>query len=145
MISLRSIPFRQMARRPYTTEPARPPRIGVRSTFFGFFLGLTTAGAIGYSYLLNDINHANLVLVQDVRELSKTVAKIKNYMTVMETVEKDIKALKETSAEKTVVERVRRELLNSIDEVVTGHLEVKTKLWEVEQDILKAKEGIVPK
>ncbi|KAJ3107649.1 hypothetical protein HDU97_003643 [Phlyctochytrium planicorne] len=125
-----------------TPPPPSPRGPGfIRGSVFGFLLGLTLSGGAAYVYLLDDYQNSSQSLLASVEDLQKSTNKLQSHTRKIETVEKDLKALKGKTSTKDELEKLRNELLKVIDDVHLSHLELKTSVWDLTQDVkdLKSK------
>ncbi|TPX72185.1 hypothetical protein SpCBS45565_g00424 [Spizellomyces sp. 'palustris'] len=124
-----------------TPAPEVPKRSGggfFRGGIIGFLLGITLAGATSYVYLLDEYQQSSNALLSNVEDLAKSTAKLRDHTQKITTLEKDLNAFTQKAATKGDLQALRNELLKLIDEVNVSHLELKTHVWEIEQDV-KAK------
>jgi hypothetical protein len=69
-------PSRQFTRH-YATEVPRRPIGGFRGGLFGFILGVTLTGAVGYYYLLDEYHAASSLLLNSVEELQASTNRVR--------------------------------------------------------------------
>ncbi|KAL9547454.1 hypothetical protein MBANPS3_006156 [Mucor bainieri] len=86
--------------RMYSSESAAPRVSATKGGVIGFLLGVTAAGSAGYYYLLGEYNNASAALLLSVQELQASTDKVKDYAKRIETVDRDVAKLKETTATK---------------------------------------------
>ncbi|KAJ3056687.1 hypothetical protein HK097_005088 [Rhizophlyctis rosea] len=110
-----------------------------RGGIIGFLLGITLAGGTAYVYLLDDYQQSSQSLLASVEDLQKSTNKLKDHTRKIEVLEKDQKSLVAKAATKEDLEQLRSELLKVIDDVNLSHLELKTQVWEVAQDVKGSK------
>ncbi|KAJ3325705.1 hypothetical protein HDV06_003506 [Boothiomyces sp. JEL0866] len=109
-------------------------RVGAfRGGVVGFLLGISSAGAAAYVYLLDEYQQSSLSLLSGVEDLQKTTTKLRDYTKKIDKVEETIKGFPATYATKKDLEDLRNELLKAIDNVVVDGLETKTLVWELSQ------------
>ncbi|KAI8817149.1 uncharacterized protein EV422DRAFT_542579 [Fimicolochytrium jonesii] len=121
--------------------PAVPPRRSggfFRGGVIGFLTGLTLAGSTAYVFLLDEYEQASNALLSGVDNLQKTTAKLREHTAKIEVLEREFRGFVGRAATQKDLERVRAELLKVIDDVNVSHLELKTHVWEVEQDVKQA-------
>ncbi|KAJ3291475.1 hypothetical protein HK104_006090 [Borealophlyctis nickersoniae] len=111
-----------------------------RGGIVGFLLGISLAGATAYVYLLDEYQQSSHSLLSSVEDLQRSTNKLKEHTKSIEKVEKEVKSLEGKAATKEEVEALRRELLKAIDDVNVSHLELKTQVWEIGQDVNAAKQ-----
>ncbi|KAJ3325268.1 cytochrome c oxidase subunit 1 [Blyttiomyces sp. JEL0837] len=118
---------------------AAPPRQRgpgfIRGGILGFLLGTTLAGGTAYVYLLDDYQASSQSLLSSVEDLQKTTHKLQSQTKKIESVEKDLKIVADRTATKGDLEKLRNELLSVIDSVNISHLELKTNVWDLGQDV----------
>ncbi|KAJ3201788.1 hypothetical protein HDU67_001054 [Dinochytrium kinnereticum] len=132
--SLTSGPFPASSSAPAPAPTPRGPGF-IKGSVFGFLLGLTLAGGSAYVYLLDDYQRSSQSLLASVEDLQKSTNKLQSHTKKIEVVEKDLKVVAKRSATKDEVERLRNELLKVIDDVHLSHLELKTQVWDLSQDV----------
>ncbi|KAI9105691.1 hypothetical protein DFS34DRAFT_588992 [Phlyctochytrium arcticum] len=117
--------------------PPPPPPAGgfVRGGIVGLLLGLTLAGGTAYVYLLDEYQQSSSALLISVEALQKSTEKVREYTKKIEQLERDFKTFAGKAVTKSELSGVRTELLKTIDDVNISHLELKTHVWEVEQDV----------
>ncbi|KAI7905304.1 uncharacterized protein BX663DRAFT_502410 [Cokeromyces recurvatus] len=112
-----------------TTKPSI-----ARSGFIGFLLGVTTASAAGYYYLLGEYNSASASLLISVQELQASTEKVKDYARRIETIDRDVTKLKEMAATKQQLSDLKVDFRKLYDTLNIEHLELKTHVWGLEKD-----------
>ncbi|KAI7876267.1 hypothetical protein K492DRAFT_210447 [Lichtheimia hyalospora FSU 10163] len=126
-------------RRFYATETASKPKVGaVRGGFVGFLLGVTLAGSVGYYYLLEEYNSASDSLLSSVQELQSSTEKVREYARKIEAVDKDVTKLKELAATTQQLNDLKAEFRKLYDTLNMEHLDLKSHVWGLEQDLNKA-------
>ncbi|KAI9268222.1 hypothetical protein BDA99DRAFT_505243 [Phascolomyces articulosus] len=131
---------RSAQRAAYTTEAVSSPKKAgaVRGGFVGFLLGVTLAGSVGYYYLLEEYNNASNSLLSSVQELQGSTEKVREYARKIEAVDKDVSKLKELAATTKELNELKAEFRKLYDTLNMEHLELKTHVWGLEQDLNKA-------
>ncbi|CAO3690426.1 unnamed protein product [Umbelopsis ramanniana] len=120
--------------RGYSTEA--PKAVGaVRGGLLGFLLGVTISGGVGYYYLLEEYNTASATLLSSVQDLQASTEKVRDYARRIESIDRDLSKLKETTATTQQLQDLRVELKKLYDALNIEHLELKTHVWGLEQDI----------
>ncbi|CAM0137903.1 hypothetical protein VKS41_001124 [Umbelopsis sp. WA50703] len=120
--------------RSYSTESAKVTG-AVRGGLLGFLLGVTISGGIGYYYLLEEYNEASASLLNSVKDLQASTDKVRDYARKIEAIDRDVAKLKETTATSQQLLDLRNELKKLYDGLNIEHLELKTHVWGLEQDI----------
>ncbi|KAJ3097041.1 hypothetical protein HDU96_000558 [Phlyctochytrium bullatum] len=138
---------RVLLRRPFSTGPfpasssvAPPPPTPrgpgfIKGSLLGFLVGVSITGGAAYVYLLEDYHKASQSVLVGVEDLQKSTNKIQSNLKKIETVDKGLEALKKQAASKDELEKVRNELLKVIDEIHLSHLELKTQVFDLGQDL----------
>ncbi|KAI8834679.1 hypothetical protein BC829DRAFT_377306 [Chytridium lagenaria] len=128
-----------------SSAPAPPPTPRgpgfIKGSFFGFLLGVSLAGGAAYVYLLDDYQSSSQSLLASVEDLQKSTNKLQSHTKKIEVVEKDLKVVAKRSATKDELEKLRNELLKVIDDVHLSHLELKTTVWNLSQDVKEIKKS----
>ncbi|KAI8921466.1 hypothetical protein BC831DRAFT_477144 [Entophlyctis helioformis] len=86
----------------------------IRGGLFGFLLGVSSAGAAAYVYLLDEYQQSSNSLLSGVDNLQKSTEKLKTHTGKIELLEKDLQAVPKKYATKSQVEDLRNELLKAI-------------------------------
>ncbi|KAI8916609.1 hypothetical protein DFJ77DRAFT_439854 [Powellomyces hirtus] len=120
--------------------PTPPPRKAgfFRGGLIGFLTGLTLAGTTAYVYLLDDYSASSAQLLTSVENLEKSTTAIAAHARKIDVLEKQLKEFMSRSPTKRDLENQRSELLKAIDSAATEHLELRTRVWELEQDLKAA-------
>ncbi|ORX96258.1 hypothetical protein K493DRAFT_259800 [Basidiobolus meristosporus CBS 931.73] len=106
-----------------------------RGGLMGLLLGVTTAGGIGYYYLLDEYHSASALLVKSVDELHNSTNKVREYAKKIERVEKELIELKAASATSKDIEKVHRDLKQLYEIVQSEHEELKGHVAGIELDV----------
>ncbi|GMK58457.1 hypothetical protein CspeluHIS016_0504890 [Cutaneotrichosporon spelunceum] len=117
--------------------PVQKPVGGFRGGIFGFLLGFSAATALGVYYLQQDNKIANGLLMASVDELQGSTAKITSHLDRLQSVEKDLAALKAAVPQKDDVAKVRGEMKKLYDGLHLELLDLRAHVWGVEQDVQK--------
>ncbi|KAL7418099.1 hypothetical protein BDY24DRAFT_411205 [Mrakia frigida] len=120
-------------------KPSRPVG-GFRGGLVGFLLGFTVASAYASYHLLDEYKHATDLLLESVRELEGSTAKMSDHVRRIEEVEGKVKQMREDGAGKEDVKKLRQETKKVYDSLRLEFLDVKSHVWGLEQDL-----GIVTK
>ncbi|KAG2191958.1 hypothetical protein INT46_005611 [Mucor plumbeus] len=119
----------------YSSEATAPRVSATRGGVIGFLLGVTAAGSAGYYYLLGEYNNASAALLLSVQELQASTDKVKDYAKRIETVDRDVAKLKETTATKKQLADLKVDFRKLYDTLNIEHLELKTHVWGLEKDL----------
>ncbi|WWD16968.1 hypothetical protein CI109_101402 [Kwoniella shandongensis] len=115
--------------------PVRRPVGGFR--ILGFLFGFSAASALSIYYLQQDTKVASGLLLASVEELQQGTGKITNHLDRLQTVEKELAALKSSGAIKEDVSKVRGETKKLYDGLHLEVLDLRAHVWGVEQDLQK--------
>ncbi|KAL0073869.1 hypothetical protein J3Q64DRAFT_1727073 [Phycomyces blakesleeanus] len=141
LLAKHAIPRRSI--RNYSTEVTesvkKETKGGFSSGLTGFLVGVSITGAIGYYYLLEEYTAASNSLLKSVEQLETTTKKVRDYAHKIESVEKDVNRLKETVATVQQLSELKSEIRRVYDTLNIDHLELKTHVWGLEQDLKKSK------
>ncbi|KLT38653.1 hypothetical protein CC85DRAFT_280774 [Cutaneotrichosporon oleaginosum] len=100
-------------------------------------LGFSAATALGVYYIQQDSKIATGLLMASVDELQGSTAKITSHLDRLQTVEKDLAALKAAVPQKEDVGKVRGEMKKVYDGLHLELLDLRAHVWGVEQDVQK--------
>ncbi|KAJ7212168.1 hypothetical protein GGX14DRAFT_447785, partial [Mycena pura] len=95
--------------------PQKKPVGAIRGGVVGFLAGFSLAASIAAYNLLDEYNTASAALQASVDELKRSTAEISAHVRRIEAVEKDQKALSDTTASKDDVSKVRAEVKQLYD------------------------------
>jgi len=128
---------------PEAVAKQRRPIGGFRGGIFGFLLGFSVASSFASYHLLEEYKLASSLMQASVEELQYSTQKISVHVRRIEAVEKDLKALSESSAEKGDISKLRAEMKKLYDGLHIEFLDLKTHVWGMQQDLhgLLKKEG----
>ncbi|RUP47051.1 hypothetical protein BC936DRAFT_146188 [Jimgerdemannia flammicorona] len=107
------------------------------SSLIGFLIGITIAGGTGYYYLIDEYHVASSLLLNSVEELQSSTNRVRDYARKIETVDKELRKLRESAATVEQLEELRSEMKKLYDGLHIQHLELKTHVWGIEQDVHK--------
>ncbi|KAJ1862893.1 hypothetical protein LPJ73_000653 [Coemansia sp. RSA 2703] len=125
-----------LASRPVAAAPKKKRAIGgFRGGVVGFLLGVTTAGAFGFVYLIEEYQKATGLVLNSVDELEKSSLKVKEYVKKIESVEAELKKVRESGATQQQVAQLKADWRKQNDLLIRDHLELKAHVWEIEQDV----------
>ncbi|KAI8591673.1 hypothetical protein BDZ88DRAFT_410339 [Geranomyces variabilis] len=127
---------------PSHPPPPPPPRKPgfFRGGLLGFLTGLTLAGTTAYVYLVDDYGASTAQMLSGLEAVERSAAKVAADGARVRALETAFAEHVKRAATAKGVERVRAELLAALDAQATQHLELRTRVWELEQD-LKAARG----
>lgn len=109
-------------------------RVGAfRGGLVGFTIGLSTASALCYVYLLEEYNNSSNSLLTSIEDLQKTTLKLKDYTLKIDRVQEQLKEWELKIVTKDELKNSKLEVLKLIDDVVIEGLETKTALYELSQ------------
>ncbi|KAJ3392547.1 hypothetical protein HDU92_008306 [Lobulomyces angularis] len=112
-------------------QSSSPTSSGMRGGIIGFLFGLTTAGATGYVYLIDEYQNASHALLLSVEDVAKSTNKLKQNTNKVDALEKDFKEFKSTAASQVELDSLKNEVLKLIDEINISHLNLKTDVWDL--------------
>ncbi|KAJ1730451.1 hypothetical protein LPJ72_004468 [Coemansia sp. Benny D160-2] len=124
-----------LARPPQLAPKKKRPIGGFRGGVVGFLLGVTTAGAFGFVYLIEEYQKATSLVLSSVDGLEKSSLKVKEYVKKIEAVESDLAKLRASSATTQQVAQLKTDWRKQSDILARDHLELKAHVWEIEQDV----------
>ncbi|KAK8864718.1 hypothetical protein IAR55_001972 [Kwoniella newhampshirensis] len=117
--------------------PVKRPVGGFRGGILGFLFGFSAASALSIYYLQQETKVASGLLLASVEELQQGTGKITSHLDRLQTVEKELAALKAGSAVKDDVTKVRGEMKKVYDGLHLELLDLRAHVWGVEQDLQK--------
>ncbi|KAJ1991191.1 hypothetical protein GGI25_004833 [Coemansia spiralis] len=123
------------SRPPQQAPKKKRPIGGFRGGVVGFLLGVTTAGAFGFVYLIEEYQKATGLVLSSVDELEKSSLKVKEYVRKIEAVESDLAKLRANSATSQQLAQLKADWRKQSDILARDHLELKAHVWEIEQDV----------
>ncbi|KAJ2337509.1 hypothetical protein GGI00_000193 [Coemansia sp. RSA 2681] len=124
------------ASRPAQEAPRKKRPIGgFRGGLVGFLLGVTSAGAFGFVYLIEEYQKATSLVLSSVDELEKSSLKVREYVKKIETVESDLHKLQASGATSQQLAQLKADWRKQNDILTRDHLELKAHVWEIEQDV----------
>ncbi|CCL99259.1 uncharacterized protein FIBRA_01274 [Fibroporia radiculosa] len=115
--------------------PPKKPVGAFRGGVVGFLFGFSLASSLAAYHLLEEYKMASAALQASVEELQMSTAKVSAHVRRIEAVEKDLKALSETSASKEDVSRVRAEMKKLYDGLHVEFLDLRSHVWGIQQDV----------
>ncbi|KAJ7175798.1 hypothetical protein C8R46DRAFT_1079520, partial [Mycena filopes] len=117
--------------------PATPKKpIGAfRGGIVGFLAGFSLAASIAAYNLLDEYNLASVALQASVDELKLSTEKISAHVRRIEAVEKDLKALGDSTISKDELARLRGEVKKTYDGLHVEFLDLRSHVWGMQQDL----------
>ncbi|KAI8971417.1 hypothetical protein BDF20DRAFT_884409 [Mycotypha africana] len=133
LLRMTTTPSRAHHLRHYSSQTAKPS--GTRGGIIGFMVGVITAGAAGYYYLMDEYNSASTSLLLSLQELQASTDKVKDYARRIEKLDREVAKLKETTATKQQLADTKVDFRKLYDTLNIEHLELKTHIWGLEKDL----------
>ncbi|KAI5123461.1 hypothetical protein M0805_008831 [Coniferiporia weirii] len=118
-----------------TIKPPKQPVGGFRGGIVGFLLGFSLASSFAAYHLLEEYKQASAALQASVLELQTSTEKVTAHVRRIEAVEKDLKALSNTSASKDDLSRLRAEVKKIYDGLDIEFLNLRSHVWGIQQDL----------
>ncbi|KAI0345980.1 hypothetical protein BDW22DRAFT_1353627 [Trametopsis cervina] len=118
-----------------TVPPPKKPVGAFRGGVTGFLFGFSLASSYAAYYLLDEYKQASAALQASVEELQQSTQKVSAHIRRIEAVEKDLKALRDTSATKDEISRIRTEVKKLYDGLHVEFLDLRSHVWGIQQDI----------
>ncbi|KAI0643176.1 hypothetical protein C8Q79DRAFT_1013138 [Trametes meyenii] len=118
-----------------TVPAAKKPVGAFRGGIVGFLFGFSLASSLAAYHLLEEYKLASAALQASVEELQTSTAKVSAHVRRIEAVEKDLKALSETSATKEDISRVRAEVKKLYDGLHVEFLDLRAHVWGIQEDV----------
>ncbi|KAI5989948.1 hypothetical protein EDD15DRAFT_1199727 [Pisolithus albus] len=118
-----------------TVASPKKPIGGFRGGLIGFLFGFSLASAFAAYHLLDEYKAASAALQTSVEELRTSTEKVSAHVRRIEAVEKDLKALSQSSASKDDLARVRAELKKVYDGLHIEFLDLRSHVWGMQQDL----------
>ncbi|KAG8214892.1 hypothetical protein J3R82DRAFT_10063 [Butyriboletus roseoflavus] len=127
-----------------TVSSPKKPVGGFRGGIIGFLFGFSLASTYAAYHLLDEYKAASAALQASVEELQVSTAKVTAHVRRIEAVEKDLKALSQSTASKDDLSRVRAEAKKLYDGLHIEFLDLRNHAWGMQQDLhaLAKKEAI---
>ncbi|KAI0004620.1 hypothetical protein BJV74DRAFT_875804 [Russula compacta] len=119
----------------------RKPVGGIRGSLIGFLFGFSLASSFAAYRLLDEYKQASATLQASVEELQKSTEKVSAHVRRIEAVEKDLKALSNSSASKDELSRLRAEVKKIYDGLHIEFLDLRTFVWGLQQDVHSIAKG----
>ncbi|TFK52517.1 hypothetical protein OE88DRAFT_1657820, partial [Heliocybe sulcata] len=118
-----------------TVAPPKKPIGGFRGGIIGFLFGFSLAASLAAYNLLDEYRQASAALQASVAELQSSTEKVSAHVRRIEAVEKDLKALSQTSANKEEVSKLRTEMKKIYDGLHVEFLDLRSHVWGIQQDV----------
>jgi len=118
-----------------STPPQKKPIGGFRGGIVGFLFGFSLASSFAAYHLLEEYQQASAALQASVDTLQLSTEKISAHVRRIEAVEKDLKALNQTSASKDDISRIRAETKKLLDGLHVEFLDLRSHVWGIQQDL----------
>ncbi|EJC98841.1 uncharacterized protein FOMMEDRAFT_128504 [Fomitiporia mediterranea MF3/22] len=118
-----------------SVKPPKQPVGGFRGGIVGFLLGFSIASSFAAYHLLEEYKQASAALQASVLELQASTEKVTAHIRRIEAVEKDLKALSNTTATKDDLSRVRAEMKKIYDGLDIEFLNLRQHVWGIQQDL----------
>jgi len=118
-----------------TVHAAKRPVGGIRGGIVGFLLGFSLASSFAAYHLLDEYKQASAALQTSVDELQRSTEKVSAHVRRIEAVEKDLKALADSSAAKEDISRIRAEAKKLYDGLHVEFLDLRSYVWGIQQDV----------
>ncbi|CAK5270242.1 unnamed protein product [Mycena citricolor] len=113
----------------------KKPIGAVRGSIVGFLAGFSLAASLAAYNLLDEYNMASAALQASVDELKLSTEKITAHVRRIEAVEKDLKALADTTASKENLSSLRGEMKKLYDGLNVEYLGLRANVWGIQQDV----------
>ncbi|GJE88266.1 hypothetical protein PsYK624_043490 [Phanerochaete sordida] len=115
--------------------PPKKPVGAFRGGIVGFLFGFSLASSYAAYHLLDEYKQASAALQASVEELQHSTERITTHIRRIEAVEKDLKALRDASASKDDISRVRTEMKKLYDGLHVEFLDLRSHVWGIQQDL----------
>ncbi|KAK2465240.1 hypothetical protein APHAL10511_002594 [Amanita phalloides] len=120
-----------------TIQVPRKPVGGVRGGIVGFLFGFSIASSFAAYHLLEEYRQASAALQASVDELKLSTEKVSEHVRRIQAVEKDLKALRDASAPREDLSRLRTEVKKLYDGLHVEILDLRAHIWGMQQDLNK--------
>ncbi|KIP10246.1 hypothetical protein PHLGIDRAFT_101604 [Phlebiopsis gigantea 11061_1 CR5-6] len=118
-----------------TIPPPKKPVGAFRGGIVGFLFGFSLASSYAAYHLLDEYKQASAALQASVEELQQSTQRVTAHLRRIEAVEKDLKALRDTSASKDDIFRIRAEMKKLYDGLHVEFLDLRSHVWGIQQDL----------
>ncbi|WWC69857.1 uncharacterized protein I206_103800 [Kwoniella pini CBS 10737] len=117
--------------------PTKRPVGGFRGGILGFLFGFSISSGLSIYYLQQENKIASGLLLASIEELQQGTGKISSHLERLQFVENELNSLKNQSAIKDDVLKVRGEMKKVYDGLHLELLDLRAHVWGVEQDLQK--------
>ncbi|CAL1712924.1 unnamed protein product [Somion occarium] len=118
-----------------SVPPPKRPVGAFRGGIVGFLFGFSLASSYAAYHLLDEYKQASAALQASVDELQQSTQKVSAHIRRIEAVEKDLKALRDASASKEDISRVRTEMKKLYEGLHIEFLDLRAHVWGIQQDL----------
>lgn len=101
----------------------------------GFLLGMTLAGGLGYTYLLQEYQNASALLLASVDELEQSTQRITSQVRRIEELERRVAKQDKAVATQKDHAGLRREMHNVYAQLNAEQLDLRSKYVELEREL----------
>jgi len=115
----------------------KKPVGGFRGGIIGFLFGFSLASSLAAYHLLDEYRQASAALQTSVDELKLSTERVTQHVRRIEVVEKDLKALRDTTVPKEDLTRLRTEVKKLYDGLHVEILDLRSHVWGIQQDLNK--------
>jgi len=120
-----------------STGVPKKPIGGFRGGIIGFLFGFSLASSFAAYHLLDEYRQASAALQASVDELKLSTERVTQHVRRIEAVEKDLRALRDTTVPKDDLARLRTEVKKLYDGLHVEFLDLKAHIWGIQQDLNK--------
>jgi len=113
----------------------KKPLGAFRGGLVGFLLGFSLASSYAAYRLVDEYKQASVILQASVEELQATATKVSTHLERIESVEKNLKALSETTVAKDDAVHLRTEVKKLYDGLHIEFLDLRSHVWGIQQDL----------
>ncbi|KAI0076321.1 hypothetical protein K474DRAFT_1663155 [Panus rudis PR-1116 ss-1] len=118
-----------------SVPPPKKPVGAFRGGIVGFLFGFSLASSYAAYHLLDEYKQASAALQASVDELQQSTQRVSSHIKRIEAVEKDLKALRDASASKEDISRVRAEMKKLYEGLHVEFLDLRAHVWGIQQDL----------
>ncbi|KAM6494218.1 hypothetical protein JOM56_010579 [Amanita muscaria] len=115
----------------------KKPIGGFRGGVIGFLFGFSVASSFAAYHLLDEYRLASAALQTSVEELRLSTEKVSQHVRRIEAVEKDLRALRDTTVSKEDLIRIRTEMKKLYEGLHVEFLDLRAHVWGIQQDLNK--------
>ncbi|KAF9778672.1 hypothetical protein BJ322DRAFT_1091901 [Thelephora terrestris] len=109
----------------------RKPLGAIRGGIIGFLLGFSLASTYAAYRLVDEYKQASAILQASVEELQATAVKVSTHLKQIDSVEKDLKSLSETTVAKDDFAKLRAEVKKLYDGLHIETLDLRSHVWGI--------------